>query len=315
MKMNPMYVSGRGPVAMVLLVVLLATAACGTRGSAPAATTDGRVTIVAAFYPFQFLAERVAGEDGSVVNLTQPGAEPHDLELTPQQVGSLSGADLVVYERGFQPAVDEAVEQSGQAEVMDVASVVPLADLGTETEDESDRGHAHLDPHVWLDPQQMVTLARALADRLAALDPDHREAYAANSARLTSDLTALDREFASGLDSCQRTHFVTQHAAFGYLARRYGLTQISISGLSPDTEPSPARIAAVQREARRVGATTIFYETLVSPSVAKSIAGDLKLRTDVLDPVEGITPQSKGQDYLAVMRANLTALSAAGGCR
>jgi zinc transport system substrate-binding protein len=161
----------------------------------------------------------------------------------------------------------------------------------------------------------VVTITRAVADKLETIDPDHRADYQRNARTLIRQLEVLDREYRTGLRSCQRTDFITSHAAFGYLAERYGLTQISISGLSPDTEPSPARIAEVQRLATEHGVTTIFSETLVSPAVAKSIAGDLGLKTDVLDPIEGITEHSRGSDYIAVMRSNLTALEKANGCR
>lgn len=312
MKMNPMYNWRRRVPALACALGLLVTASCGTSTEKP---TGGphQVHVVVAFYPFQFLAEQIAGEHATVANLTQPGAEPHDLELTPRQVGTVGDADVVVYERGFQAAVDEAVQQSGQPNALDTATVVPLQDLSTPTEG-GDGSGAHLDPHVWLDPNHMATIATALAKRLKTLDPTNRDAYASNAAHLSARLAGLDRRYRTGLASCRRTQFVTQHAAFGYLARRYGLTQISIEGLSPDSEPSPARIAQVQREARRSHATTIFYETLVSPAVAQSVAGDLGLNTDVLDPIEGITPQSKGRDYLAVMGANLVALRAANGC-
>jgi zinc transport system substrate-binding protein len=150
---------------------------------------------------------------------------------------------------------------------------------------------------------------------LSELDPAHRADFDANARTLTDELDALDREFQQGLASCARPEFITTHAAFGYLADRYHLDQISVSGLSPEAEPSPARLAEVQREAREHQVTTIFYETLVSPAVAESLAGDLGLRTDVLDPIEGITDQSRGRDYVAVMRANLIALKTASGCR
>ncbi len=153
-----------------------------------------------------------------------------------------------------------------------------------------------------------------MADRLAAVDPGQAGEYRANAERLRTELTELDDDFRSGLTGCQRTEFVTAHTAFGYLAKRYGLTQIGITGLSPDAEPSPARIAAIQREAREHEVTTIFTETLVSPAVAQAIAGDLGLKTDVLDPLEGITAESRGDDYVAIMRANLTALESANGC-
>jgi zinc transport system substrate-binding protein len=171
-----------------------------------------------------------------------------------------------------------------------------------------------LDPHVWLDPANVATIGQEFAHRLGILDPTHAADFTRNAADLTRRLDDLGTAFRTGLADCARTTFITTHAAFGYLARRYGLNQLGVSGLTPDAEPSPARIAEVQRQARENSVTTIFYETLISPAVARSIAGDLGLKTDVLDPIEGITDQSRGRDYLAVMRSNLTALEAANGC-
>jgi len=253
------------------------------------------------------------------MNLTHPGAEPHDLELTPRQVASLTTATLVIYERGFQPAVDEAVVQSENRQVIDTTTIVPLRPLAVGSDD-LDTGqwtgddHPALDPHVWLDPTALGRIARVVQQRLSTIDPDHAIDYARNAATLNRQLRSLDRSFRSGLAHCVRPEFMTTHAAFGYLAQRYHLTQIAISGLNPDAEPSPARIAEVQRLAQDHGLTTIFSETLVSPAVAQAIAGDLGLVTDVLDPIEGITDQSRGQDYLSVMSSNLAALRKAGGC-
>ena len=306
-------------VGPVLLGALLASG-CGGTGT-PAGSSGGKLEVVTAFYPFAYVASRVAGTHAEVSSLTQPGAEPHDVELTPRQVASVSSADLVVYEHTFQAAVDEAVAQSGNPHLLDTATVVPLQPLEETHEDAPDEpGHEHeaesgLDPHVWLDPTNVAAIGDAVGRMLAEVDPGHAADYTANAAALRSDLTGLDSAYRSGLARCDRTDFVTTHEAFGYLARRYGLAQIGISGLSPDAEPSPARIAQVQSEARAHGVTTIFYETLVSPAVATSIAGDLGLATDVLDPIEGITSASRGSDYLAVMRSNLTALQKANGCR
>ncbi len=313
--------------ALLASSALLLAAGCGggTAGTGAADGQPGQLDVVAAFYPFQFVVERVAGPRAAVTPLTSPGAEPHDLELTPRQVASVATADLVVYERTFQTAVDEAVDQSGSDHVLDVAAVVPLQPLGAATHEhegeehggeEGEDGHDHggLDPHVWLDPTRMATLAGAVRDRLSAVDPDHAADYAAGAAALVAELGTLDEEFRTGLASCEREEFITTHTAFGYLAERYGLTQIGITGITPDAEPSPARIAEVQHEAQEHGVTTIFTETLVSPAIAEAIAGDLGLATDVLDPVEGITEASRGQDYLAVMRSNLTALEKANGC-
>jgi len=302
-------------------------AGCG-QATEPAGTSSdaAKLNIVAAAYPFQFVAERVAGQHGEVSSLTQPGAEPHDLELTPQQTAEVIEADLVVYEKTFQAAVDDAVAQTGKDNVLDTTTVVPLQDLGTEHEHEGE-GEEHgegeeehaeasgLDPHVWLDPTNMVTIGNAIAQKLGAVDPEGAADYTANAKALETELTTLNQAYTDALQGCERTEFITSHQAFGYLAKRYGLTQIGISGLSPDAEPSPARIAEVQTEAKEHGITTIFYETLASPDVAKSIAGDLGLKTDVLDPLEGITADSRGTDYVAVMKSNLTALTAANGCR
>jgi zinc transport system substrate-binding protein len=324
-----------GPVFLLAASATLLLTGCGQATESAGTTAEGaKLTIVAAAYPFQFVAERVAGQHGEVSSLTQPGAEPHDLELTPQQTADVIEADLVVYEKTFQAAVDDAVAQSGKDNALDTTTVVPLQDLGTEHEHEEEHaeggepgGEEHaegedehaeesgLDPHVWLDPTQMATIGNAVAEKLGAVDPDRAADYAANAKSLETELTTLDQEYTSGLQNCERTEFITSHEAFGYLAKRYGLTQIGISGLSPDAEPSPARIAEVQTEAKEHGVTTIFYETLVSPDVAKSIAGDLGLKTDVLDPLEGITPESRGTDYVAVMKSNLAALTAANGCR
>ena len=322
MKMVLMSVNTRLLSLLACLLTVLALTGCAAVGPAGTASTRARgyITIVTAFYPLQFVATRVAGAHAAVSNLTQPGAEPHDLELTPRQVASLTTASLVLYEKGFQPAVDEAVLQSENPQVIDITTVVPLLPLAVADDDrdpEGWTGHDHadaLDPHVWLDPTSLIRVTRVVANRLSIIDPAHADDYARNAATLNNELRRLDRSFRSGLSHCVRTEFITTHAAFGYLARRYHLTQIPISGLSPDTEPSPARIAEVQRLAKDRGVTTIFSETLVSPAVAQAIAGDLGLVTDVLDPIEGITDQSRGHDYLSVMSANLAALRKAGEC-
>lgn len=297
---------------VALAIAMLAVAGC----QQPAASRTGQLSIVVAFYPFQFIAQQVAGPYAAVRNLTHPGQEPHDLELTARQVVAVTDADLVVYERSFQPAVDAAVDQSGNPHVLDTTTVVPLMSLAQEGD--TDLGHdSHdhgLDPHAWLNPVNMITITDAVARQLSTIDAAHAEAYRANADHLDAQLRTLDHEFRIGLAHCERTQFITTHAAFGYLARRYHLEQIPINGLTPDAQPSPGRIVAVQAEARRYHLTTIFFETLSTPDVADAIARDLHLRTDELDPLEGLTAHSRGTDYLSVMRANLTALRTANGC-
>ncbi|MFG1882287.1 metal ABC transporter substrate-binding protein [Micromonospora sp. NPDC049102] len=304
--------------AATALLALGAVAGCSTGG--PAGADPQRVDMVAAFYPLQFLAERVGGDDVRVTNLAKPGAEPHDLELSPRQVGDITEAELIVYLKGFQPAVDEAIAQDDDARVFDVASVQPLLDAsagGHNHEGEEEQGeerHEHAkDPHVWLDPTRLAAIGDQLAHQLGTVDPGHAAGYTARAASLRADLTALDGEFSKGLATCQRREIVTSHAAFGYLADRNRLQQVGITGLSPDVEPSPQRLAQVVEEAKEHRASTIFFESLVSPKVAETIAGQVGAKTAVLDPIEGLAPGSDA-DYFSVMRTNLQTLRTALSC-
>jgi len=307
---------------LAALLALSATAGCGAGGAAGA--DDSKPEVVTAFYPLEFLSRQIGGDAVTVSNLTKPGAEPHDVELNPRQVGSISEAALVVYLSGFQPAVDEAVAQeAGRA--FDAASVVELlpAASGHEHEGEGEAGHegeaAHeeeaaggKDPHVWLDPMRLAAIGDKLGERLAEADPAHAADHRARAAELHGKLAELDTEFATGLKTCERRDIVTSHTAFGYLAERYHLREVGITGVSPEAEPTPQRLAEVARTAKETGTTTIFFETLVSPKVADTIAREVGARTAVLDPVEGRT--DPGTDYFSIMRANLTALTTALGC-
>lgn len=294
-------------MASALTLAVASLTGCGTDNSS--AASSGKVDVVAAFYPFAFVAQQVGGDEVTVDNLTKPGAEPHDLELTPRQVLAISEADLAIYLKGFQPSVDEAIQQNKPAHTLEVSTVVPLTRPAPPEEDAKDQNRAHLsgDPHIWLDPTKLATVARAVGDQLAAVDPAHAADFRAKAAALVTRLDGLDADLRAGLRNCRQKEFVTSHAAFGYFAERYGLEQIAIAGLSPEAEPAPARIQQIQREVEERGITTIFFETLVSPDLADTIARDTGATTAVLDPIEGIKDPSR-DDYFSVMRANLGAL-------
>lgn len=305
----------RAAVAVLATLGLGVLAGCSS-GTAPTSSAN-RISVTAAFYPFQFVAERVGGALVDVTNLTSPGSEPHDLELTPKQVASLGEAGLVIYQSGFQPAVDAAIITVPPKRSVDTAAFLTLETLEEEGHahvEGDDHDHGSLDPHTWLDPKNMIAITEHVRDELTAAAPSGATTFAANAKILIADLTTLDTEYRTGLTGCTRTVFITSHEAFGYLAQRYGLQQVGIRGIEPDTEPTAARIAQVQAIARTNKVTTIFFETLVSPAVAQSVAGDLGLTTAVLDPLEGLTAQSQGGDYLEVMRSNLAALEKANGC-
>lgn len=271
--------------------------------SAGAGQHDGKLRVVASAYPFAWLAEQVGGADVEVSNLVPPGAEPHDIELTPKQAVRVEQAAVVVYLKDFQPSVDDALGSGKQG--FDLGKVVTQQALTTGDE------QTPKDPHIWLDPVRMEAAADALAARLAEQDSAHAASYRSRAAALKRQLQEVDTVFQADLMGCERHEFVTSHSAFGYLASRYGLTQRGITGVSPDEEPSPKKVAEVAEYAKDHHVTTIFFETLVDPKVAKTVANEIGAKAAVLDPIEGV---SGGDDYLSVQRRNAAALKTALGC-
>lgn len=286
----------------VLAVVALALA--GTACGQPASPSGEAPTVAASFYPLAFVATAVAGDGATVVNLTPAGGEPHDLELTPGQVATLARADLVVYlGAGFQPAVEDALGEAGGATIDAVGAAGGL--LGRDEE-----GGA--DPHVWLDPTRLAGIAGKVGGALSEVHPAGADGYRRRAAGLRVRLKRLDEDFNSRLSDCRRREIVTSHEAFGYLAARYDLRQIGIAGIDPESEPAPQRVAEVAGLARRHGATTIFFERLVSPRIAETVAEEIDVETAVLDPLEG--PPAGSKDYFDAMSENLAALTRALGC-
>lgn len=307
-------------------------AGCGTGAGA---SDDGRPQVVASIFPLQFLAERVAGDRAAVTVLTSPGTEPHDLELSVRQTAVISESDVVATVGGLQPAVDEAVEQASPDHVVDATERVEMLEAGAgddhahgdedgehgdehadEHGEEDEHGdHGDLDPHFWTDPARMATVAAALAEALTEADPAGEATYASNLAALEEDLAALDEEIAAGLEDCERDTVVVSHDAFAYFGDRYGLDLHAINGLSPDAEPSPAHLRELAGLIEAEGITTVFSERLATAALADTLAGELDLRTAVLDPLEGLTEETSDEDYLSLMLANLEALREANGCR
>ena len=249
---------------------------------------------MASFYPLAFAAEQVGGPGLNVENLTPPGAEPHDLELSPIDAAALRDARLVLLlGHGFQPQLEDAA--GGGDNVLRLLDTPGLDVL------------PNGDPHVWLDPLRYAKIVMRIGEALG------REQAAA---QLVSRLRELDAEYRSGLADCSRHEIVTSHEAFAYLAQRYGLEQIPITGLSPEAEPQPADLAHVVQLVEERGVTTIYYETLVSPRIAETVARETGATTAVLDPIEGLTKDeiAAGDDYFTRMRANLRALEEGLGC-
>ena len=329
----------------LLSAASLAVTGCGAQGVA--AADDGRLQVLTSFYPLQFVAEEVCGDLCQVTNLTPPAADPHNLELSLARANQISTTDLMITLSGFQPAVDDAVAQRNPRRLVDAADFVSLIpatltgatehshdhgsdDHGHDDEDDYDDeydesvsygvledndGHDHsgmegYDPHFWLNPIKLAELAEPVAAALSDADPANAEVFENRAAELRAQLEELDAEFEAQLYPLQGALLVTNHTSFGYLAKRYGLEQVGITGLDHDVEPSPARMREISELARAHNVKTIFYETLVSPRVAQTLAGDLGINTAVLDPLEGLRTEDAdaGENYFTIMRQNLAKL-------
>lgn len=302
----------------------------GEAGGPAGGAGDATLSVAASFYPLEYLVARVGGERVEVSTLTPPGIDPHDVELSPRTVGSVGAADLVVFESGMQPAVDEAVAQQAPDHGFDVTPAADLLAFGETQEEHDDHaheddhagddhaeddGHDHgaQDPHFWLDPQRYADVAQALAEELASVDPGGAQAYRDNAQALVADLDELDAELAAGLQTCDSRVVVTTHEAFGYLGARYDLEVTGITGITPESEPSPARLAEVTRLVADLGVTTVYAEPLLSPAIAETVAAETGAQVLTLDPADGLS-SGGDDDYLDIMRANLATLREGQGC-
>ncbi len=307
----------RGPrLAAVAAALILALTGCSAAAEPPAASPGatgsepGRLAVSASFYPLAYAVTAVGGDRVAVTTVTKPGVEPHDVELTPADVAGLHASSLVVYLAGMQPAVDAAL--AGLTTGFDVSAAADLVRApGTAERASQDTG---VDPHFWLDPVRLAAVGTAIGERLAQLDPQSAAAYRAGAGALDAQMRDLDAAYRAGLAQCAHRHLVTSHAAFGYLADRYGFVQVPIAGADPEQEPSARALADVVATVRETGTTTVYTETLVDPKFAETVAASAGARLAVLDPVEGVTASSPGSTYPEIMRANLATLRTGQQC-
>jgi zinc transport system substrate-binding protein len=301
--------------ALIGAAALPALAACSSGTESDNAGAD-TLSIVVSAYPLQFAAERVGGDAVTVTNLTPPGAEPHDVELTPKQTASIGAADLVVYIAGFQGVVDDAVAQEGGDRSLDVGAGItklpPTDDAIAEAVAEGESAPVG-DPHIWLDPTLMADMATAIEQRLSTLSQSDSADFSQNLTALKAELADLDSEWEAGTKQCESRDLVVSHEAFGYLGQRYDFTQVGLSGLGPEAEPTPARLAEVADFVEANNVTTIYFETLVDPAVAETIAAETGASTAPLDPIEGVL-EGSDDDYLSLMRDNLAEVVAGQRC-
>ena len=289
---------------------------CGTQ-PADTAADDGRLRVLTSFYPMYDFACKIGGDCIDVTNMVPSGTEPHDWEPSTNDLKNLEKADVFIYNGAdMEPWADDLlVSRSDTLRVVEASENVELRTTDGEHEhahehEGADHHHGDFDPHVWLDPENAKIEMEAIRDALCAADPENSTVFQSNYEKYAAELDALDAEFREKLAPLPNRTIVVAHEAFGYLCDAYGLTQVGIEGLSPDSEPDPGRMAEVIDFVRDHSISTIFFEELVSPKVAEAIASETGAQAKMLSPLEGLSDEqaAAGADYFSVMHDNLAAL-------
>ena len=289
---------------------------CGTQ-PADTAAGDGRLRVLTSFYPMYDFACKIGGDCIDVTNMVPSGTEPHDWEPSTNDLKNLEKADVFIYNGAdMEPWADDLlVSRSDTLHVVEASENVELRTTDGEHEhahehEGADHHHGDFDPHVWLDPENAKIEMEAIRDALCAADPENSTVFQSNYEKYAAELDVLDAEFREKLAPLPNRTIVVAHEAFGYLCDAYGLTQVGIEGLSPDSEPDPGRMAEVIDFVREHSISTIFFEELVSPKVAEAIASETGAQAKMLSPLEGLSDEqaAAGADYFSVMHDNLAAL-------
>lgn len=301
-------------LATFCLMIILIAAGC-TQGVPPGEAGD-QLHIYASVYPLADFAEKIGGKHVKVTLLVPPGVEPHDFEPTAKDLARLSGADVFIYNGlGFEPWIDQAKEILDPERTVIVSAGESIQPLHTDGSKRSEDGLKDADPHAWLDPIRAKKQAETIRDALIKADPDHAEDYRTNFKKLSKRFDDLHQTFTKVVEKAEKREFIVSHAAFGYLADRYGLHQIAISGLSPSDDPSPKELKAVIEAAKKHRVKVIFFDTLVPGNVAKTVKDEVGAEALVLNPLEGLTPREAeaGEDYFSIMKKNAENLGKALG--
>lgn len=295
--------------ALLLLVATMLLTGCSVVAPPSQDENAKPISVAATFYPWAYFLQRIGGEHVRVTSIVPNGVEPHDFEPGPGDVDTIRSAKLFVYNgAGMDAWAEKLASDLGSVPVrgIRIMDLVPTAQVNGE-----------IDPHFWLDPVEVKTVVSALTQELSSIDPVHTSLYEDNARGVMSELAGLDTSFRTGLSHCSLSTVVTSHAAFGYLASRYGFTQVPVAGISPENEPSIAALRAITDLVRIKGIRFIFSEPLSSQRLSETLSRETGASILVFNPIEGLTDveRSGGEDYFSIMRKNLEALRTGMGCR
>ena len=308
----------------LLLLGSLATLSLTACSGNEAENTANSVVIAASFYPIEEIVSNLSGGTIDVVGLTPPGVGAHDLELTSEQLTELEESDVLFYlGDGFQPGIEKIITSLPKSvRVIDllgkisVRNIVPQLE-GLEGETDGEALESGKDPHVWLDPANMIIMANEIREVLKDIDGVDQDSVDSSMSSYVAELNKLGSEFDNGLKECESNVIVTSHRAFEYLAARTNLKQVAIAGVNPDSEPSTKSMQEIAKFAKANKVSTIFFETLLPEDLARTIASEIGAKTDLLDPIEGFSKEDldAGANYIVAQRANLERLRTGLKCK
>ncbi len=304
-----------GAVVVVVALLIAGAMVLNKKDNTTANKNDNKVNVVASYYPLYDFAKNIGGDKITITNITPAGSEPHDYEPSPQELVTANKSDVFIYNGGtMEPWVDKFVPDYKQINVKASDGI----DLAEGADEETGKPSSEIkDPHFWLDPVLAQKIVNNIRDGLIKADAKDKDYFTNQAKAYNEKLAQLDQDYKTGLTTCESRSAITSHAAFGYLAKRYNLDIVSIAGVSPEEEPSAAKLAELTQLVKEKNIKYIFFEGLVSPKLAQTIASETGAKTEVFDPIEGISDedQKQGKDYLSVQRENLQSLRTALSCK
>lgn len=307
-------------LSLFIAVASIGLSACGNQ-TKDSATKNEKIQVMTTFYPMYEFTKQVVGDKGKVELLIPAGTEPHDFEPSAKDLAKIADSDAFVYNspelETWTKDLSSSIDKK-QTTIIEAAKGITLEEGSEgghdhEAEGESHEEHEHdheLDPHVWLDPVLAIKEVETIRDQLSKKYPQDKAAFTKNAADYIKQLSELDQEYQTAFKDATNKTFVTQHAAFGYLAKQYGLTQEAISGVSPDQEPSPARVSELKQYVDEHQVKVIYFEENATSKVAETLSKETGVRLAVLNPLESLTEKQlkAGENYLTVMQENKKAL-------
>lgn len=314
---------------IIMLTVLFcgASGCSGSVGANKGFQDDSKISIVTTIYPVYDFASNVAGDKAEIINLVPAGVEPHDFELSTGDMQLIEQADVFIYNgAGMEHFVDKTLASISNEDliVVECARDIELLQAThshsheedsheSEADDEEAHEEEQMDPHTWLNVSNAILEAETIKNALVDMDAANAEYYESNYEVYKEQLIELQDLYVSQLSDLSNDTIVVAHEAFGYLCEEYGLKQEGIEGLTADSEPDSARMKEIIDYCKENEIKVIFFEELVSPKVAETVAAEIGAETMVLNPIEGLTSEQEeeGLDYIGLMKENLEALKKA----